>query len=130
MKLLILITALIFAGCAGNKSSSGDGTTSKSIFSVWTRDDMTLTINMTSGSFGSFPVQWGFAAGQKCNSTVTISGTEASGNYSVTSSTYAAGTGTPATDPGCSSLNQVGTYNKASTTLNICTNGVTCGAYL
>lgn len=71
---------------------------------------------------------WTLTSGAKCNSTITIAGSEDSGTYTVTSSTYVAGTGS-GTDPGCSSLNTAGTFTKAGVVLNICTNGTTCSVY-
>lgn len=124
MKNLIFIFLFVI-GCA---KSSDNAAADKALFSSWTRNDQAISFDFTGKNFGSFITIWTFSGGAKCNSTITMSGSEASGYYSIASSTYVVGTGS-GTDPGCASLNETGTYQKNGSVLNICTNGGACGVY-
>lgn len=125
-KLLMILITLVLAACADSGGSSGAGAAAtKSLFGIWTRTDLAISMNLTGGSIGSFTLQWTLSSGHKCNSIITISGSENSGGYSVSSSVYVGGTGN-GVDPGCSSLNEVGTFSKSGNVLTICTNGTNC----
>ncbi len=123
-KYILGFAFILLAACA--KESDTITVQKKSIFSVWTRSNNTLSVNLSGGSLNvPFSLKVTFASGEECNTSITFSGSEESGSYSITGSTYVSGTGS-GTDPGCSSLNEVGTYVRENVSLKFCANGGTC----
>jgi len=124
-KILILVS-LLTVGCAGSGGSSGGGTASvKSLASNWTRSDNTLSLNLTNIQIGvPLTFNFTFTSGAICQCSITVTGLEASGNYTVSSCNY---TGGGSGNPGCASLNSTGTYSKPASQLSICDPG--CATY-
>ena len=116
----VLILAILIATCSCAKKGGDEPAAAKSIFSLWRplTSNATLTsLDMSLSHFGSSTFLWTFNSGAKCLSNLSLTGTEASGSYTLSSTTY---TGGWSGDPGCSSLDQGGTYSKSGSLLSIC----------
>jgi hypothetical protein len=130
MKCVLLVLAFFGLGCAQGGGSSSSGTTPKSIFSLWTATDLSLTFDITGQTFGTFGVAFVLSSGEQCNTTVNVSGSETSGTYSISGSTYVPSTG-GGSDPGCAGFNQSGNYSKSGSDLTFCSTSptVACKTY-
>lgn len=123
---LYLTLLLQLIGC-NNNDSGGTSKPSKSVWSSWTSNDNLLTLNLSGGQFG---LQQSFAlmvvsTHAICTCNFIANGTESSGTYSFTSCTYSSG---GSGDPGCSGLNESGTYTNNGTNLTACANS-NCTTY-
>lgn len=127
MKNLILIFFLaILSGCGGSgpaATSSAD----KNIFSSWAQDSSTFVLNMTGGTFGTFSFTYLLTGNAICDCTLTIGGTQASGNAVMSGCAYRGGTG-GGSDPGCAALDASYTYTNGAGVLKVC-NGGSCNTY-
>jgi hypothetical protein len=126
-KYILGFAFILLAACA--KDSDTITVQKKSVFSIWTSTGNTISANLTGGSLNiPFPLSFTLSTGERCDTSVTFSGTEESGNYSITGSSYASGTG-GGTDPGCGALNEIGTYSREGVSLKLCKNGGGCTLY-
>lgn len=126
LRLLGCLMFLVLAACAKGGSGDSGGGATKDLFDIWTRDDLALTLDLRSGTFGAFTMTWTLSDGSHCTSTINVSGSQSSGSYSVSGSVYSGG---GSGDPGCSSLDDTGTYSKTATILTICSSTNGCGTY-
>lgn len=125
-KIILCCSLLFLSACAGSDSSSAP---QKSIFSLWTTADQSLSVNLAGGSFNSpIPLTLTFNSGEKCTVKLTLNGNEESGNHTIADAAYVSGTGA-GSDPGCADLNEVGTYQRTGVTLKFCTNAGQCTNY-
>ena len=123
--LAVLFTlGLTMVGCSGGGGSSK----TKGLFSVWTRPDNSLTIDMSSMTFGTQTVRVTLSGGEQCECSVTLTGGQTSGLYSIDDSTYVPSTG-GGSDPGCSALDESGTYRNENATLTLCASINDCWSY-
>jgi hypothetical protein len=129
MKKLLTLVLLFSFGCAPSGGGSS-GSSSKSLFALWTATDNTFSFDITGKTYGSFPMLLTLASGEQCTMTATISGTESSGAYGLSGSTYVPSTG-GGVDPGCASMNQSGNYTKSGSDLQFCSTSptVSCKSY-
>lgn len=123
---LMLFTVVSLTGCAKDSGGPAAAAAAKSVFSLWTKSDNAFFFDTTGGSFGTpTPIAFVFSGGATCLCSLTVNGTETSGSYSLLSCTYASG---GSGDPGCSSMNEAGTYSKPASSLQLCSIG-TCRDY-
>lgn len=125
----ITLVLLLFVGILGCGKKGSDPAPSKDLFSVWTLEGDTATLDMTGGSFGlAMPMSFLFAGGEICDVDFSLVGTQASGNYVLSNSTYRVGSGGGA-DPGCAALDQNGTYSNSAARLAVCETAQPCEYY-
>lgn len=110
--------------CGKNKEDSSN-VSSKALFTVWTDHTTGKVLDLQGGHLGTSSMYFVFASGGKCVCTLDMVGTTSSGAYVLSSCTYTTG---GSGDPGCSSVNQNGTYDNNSTTLTICASSL-CSYY-
>lgn len=116
MRIVSMLICLILVGCA--KGGDTPAATNKSLWSRWTRTDNSFYLDLTGGSLGtnlSYNVV--FANGAICSCNLQATGTEASGNYTLSGCAYVSG---GSGNPGCASLNETGTFTKSASALQIC----------
>jgi hypothetical protein len=120
----ILIVLVMLSGLSQgcNDSDTVAASNEKSLFSSWAEDGSSFVLDLTQGSFGSFPSTFFLTTGEYCDCTIVLGGTQSGGNAAITGCAYRPGTGA-GSDPGCSSLNGNFTYAKTATTLTICGSG-------
>lgn len=126
-KIILLVTLFAALGC---KQDSGTTTVvSKSLFSIWTAGDLSVSYDFRGASFGSmFQMNVTYASGHQCSFNMLFAGSESSGSYQRSQGVYVPATGN-GVDPGCSSIAaENGTYTKTTTTLTACGGG-SCDNY-
>ena len=123
----LLLALLLTSACAKSNGSGEAAATSKSLFSSWTLQSSStpFKLDLTGAGFGSGTLVVAFTSGDKCQSNYTLSGKESSGSYTLSGSIY---TGGGVGDPGCSAINESGTFTKSATVLQFCS--TTCVVYL
>ena len=125
--IILLFLTFDFANCGGGAGSATSASSSKGLFSSWAEDGTTFVLDLLGGNFGSFAFTYLMTSQAICDCSVTIGGTQASGNAVMSGCTYRAGTGS-GSDPGCAALNASYTYTKPASVLTVCTGG-TCNTY-
>lgn len=115
MKLLIAAVAIATLTACG-----GGGGDSKDLFSLWTRDGDGVRFDFSGGAF-SMPSQLALfrANGAQCNCTMTVVGTQDSGNVVINQCYYVAGSASGEPNPKCTIHNGVGSYSKTSDVLTL-----------
>ena len=114
----LLIVVLFLVGCSDGSDS---GATPKSLFTTWVSVSSDFEIDITGGVLGQ-TIDFGFlyGTGEICICDFYASGTESSGNYTLSNcSYYSGGSG----DPNCSLLNSNGNYTNNGTNLEVCDSG-------
>lgn len=127
-----MMIAFGIVACGGS-GGGGGGTPSKNLFSLWKDTTDSSPLDLRGGWFGSppIPMNFIFSSAAVCNCDMTITGDQSSGAYAITACAYQTGIGSPATDPGCSTLVSTGNYTLSSNILNICETSPSpsCGTY-
>lgn len=124
---LIILSTLI--SCGGGGGGGGTAPASKNLFSLWKNTTTNAPMDLTGGSFGApIGMYFFFSGGAQCRCTMNAIGDQSSGSWALSSCYYVVGSG--ASDPGCTSLNDTGTYTLSNNTLSICS-GTThiCNTY-
>lgn len=125
--MLLLFISLFLVACGdaddGNDNpqeqqapdTTGTGNPSKSLFSSWRRNDSVI-LDLRGRSFNRpSPITLYMGIGSTCRCTMTISGTETSGTFRLTSCFWNAdGPG----DPGCIEQRGMSSYRKSANFLN------------
>lgn len=123
IKFILIVTLFAALGC---KQDSGGTTTvvTKSLFSIWTAGDLSVSYDFRGASFGNmFQMNVTYSTGHQCAFNMLFAGSESAGNYQRSQGVYVPGTGDNI-DPGCSSIApENGTYTKTTTTLTACGGG-------
>lgn len=112
-----LSIVLALSGCGKKDGGSNEAAADKSLFSKWTATTNGFPLDLTGGKIGANQLIIAFANGSSCTLTLTLTGGQTAGQYSVTNSTYAGG---GPGDPGCSTLNETGSYGKSASELTMC----------
>jgi len=120
MKRLILFSAFFLITACGSDGDDAPG--NKGITALWT--NATNSFSFDASAF-TLPVTGGamtfiFTGGERCDCTVDVIGTEAAGNYVLSSCGYTSG---GAGDPGCASINSSGSYEAQGTNMELCDSG-------
>lgn len=112
-------------GCGGDDEPQAPA--SKSLFSSWAYQGSAGGIlDFTGMKFGSQKFRI-ILSGAACDCTLSLAGTEESGNIIISQCTYNASASGGGADPGCSGLYSSGSYTKTADTLTVCDPG--CGTY-
>lgn len=113
---------------SGGGFSPSDSSSEKSLFSIWTRYDNAITLNLQNIVFNTTYLSgMTFSGGARCTFNIKLTGTEAVGNAIISSSSYDSGTGSG--DPGCASLAQTYSFTKPASILNLCNASSQCANY-
>lgn len=126
MKLLPLILAAILAGCGGEGGETGP----KSLFSYWEDSQGEASpMDLRGASFDGYrEISFFYADGAQCDCRLRLSGNEERGTYTVNTCYYFYASSANG-DPGCDSLNHVGTYSKSNDQLTVCDSEQDCTIY-
>lgn len=138
--LLLLLSLLTLVSCIEDDGSDGDvnlangpavEASSASLFSRWQRRTDHSILDLTRARFHSlFNFVLEHPDGGRCNCTLTISGSENSGTFTLSGCRYQFGGGA---DPGCSGQNGITRYKRDGNFLNwVCStfgNPLSCGTY-
>lgn len=130
MKILILlVTLFVSLGCKQDSGNSNTTPVGKSLFSIWTSEDLSVSYDFRGASFGNLiTLTLTYSSGHQCTVNMLFNGSENSGNYQMSQGVYVPGSGN-GTDPGCSSIGpENGTYTKTATMLTACGGG-SCDNY-
>lgn len=126
MRLILTFSFIFLIGC-GKSSGGDDSSSAKGLFSVWTDHSNGHVLDLTQGYFGTSTMYFLFPTGGKCQCVLTMSGTDSSGNYTLASCGYMAGTGTG--DPGCAAVDQTGGFSNVNSSLQVCPTAQSCEYY-
>lgn len=115
MKRAIIISLLILSGCSGNGGGSsttqGQSCGSKPVQSTWTGESTGLVLDLTGLTLNTPTTMIvSLTSGESCSVDAVMNGTQCSGTYQLSNSTW---NGDGGGDPGCSSLDMTGTYEKS-----------------
>ncbi len=125
IKAIYIIMIFMLCSCGAANGGGGGSATNKNLFSIWTRTDLAISLDLRSESLATpatFAVT--FSSGATCSCTATMTGTQSAGNYSLAGCAYVSG---GSGDPGCAGLDETGTFTKSALVLNLC--DPTCGVY-
>jgi len=131
MKQFIFICALLVLTGCNSGGGGGDSTPSKSLFSIWTSEDQSFTMDIRDAEFDTpFVMLFAFSSGEVCSCDFTITGSESSGAAAPSNCAYQGGGGG---DPDCVALFGNGgtdyTYTKSGNTLTLCDAPSVCADY-
>ena len=111
--ILMALIASLGVGCAKGGSTADPVAScgSKDLKSAWTAPNLSFSfslVNLNLNTNQTLLITFS-ATGRKCSGTANMTGDLCAGSYTITGMTW---TGTGGADPGCSSLNETGTYSK------------------
>lgn len=113
--ILTILIFLILTACGGDDNAP----VNKGITSSWTEIDMGISFDLTPYTLPISAETMNFIllTGERCACTLDVSGSETQGIYSLTGCVYISGGNG---DPGCSALNEIGTYSAEGELIKLC----------
>lgn len=78
--ILLLALTLTLTACGGGSGDSTTTASAKDLFSSWAEEGTGFVLDMTHGSFGTFGFTYLITGGAICDCSLTVGGTETSGN--------------------------------------------------
>lgn len=136
MRLCFVAILIFLVGC--NQSTGGTSSlakpatpvTAKNLWDTWTTSDNYIMYLQDGQIGGSFFHTYIYPTGEDCSCTISMTGTETTGGYTVSACFYVVGTGNSLHDIGCAGFDDSGTFVKTSTKLTMCRNSnSTCTDY-
>jgi hypothetical protein len=108
------LSLAVLLGCSNGGGGSGSGVScgTKSLYSVWTLPNQSFSFSLANLTLNqNSTLQVTFSGSTKaCTGTARMDGSDCGGTYSITGMTW---NGQGGSDPGCSSLNETGTWSKS-----------------